>query len=73
MQRGYSGQRINGSPLLWNCRRDWLDDAGLQVGRGDLDAGAENTEYIVGRPRLYVNRRVGTANRLVRNQTTLFY
>ena len=54
--------------FLWQRRHEWLDDAGLEVGRGDLDAVSENTQDLPGRARFYMNRRGGTADRLVQRQ-----
>ena len=51
------------SLILWQRPRERLGNSGLEVERGDVDAGAEHSEDIVGRSGLKVNCRDGTADR----------
>ena len=62
------GMYCDESPTPWHCGRERLDNSGLEMGCGNLDAGVKSSENIVCRPGLNVNRSIGTANHLLTNR-----
>ena len=59
------------SPVLRQPRIEWLDDAGLEVRRRNLDTAPEHSQDTIGRSRFYMHRRVGAADRIQNRQADI--